>query len=103
MSNFLKRISNIKMTKIAKNKKIDYSNVIRGKAKKEDIDFFEKEIKKKIISSLLYENLSEDELKALNNIKILLEVKTKENEIFYTIDQKDINDIMLLYKVFIGD
>lgn len=103
MSNFLKRISKIKMTKIAKEKKLDYSNILNNKAKKEDIDFFEKEIKKKIIASLLYENLSEDEKKSLNEIKNLLTIKSKENDIFYTIDQKDINDIMLLYKIFVGE
>ena len=100
MANFIKDMSKIKMCKMAKKYKLDYSNILKNKAKKEDIEFFDKEVKKKLFSILLYENLQEDDKKAINNIKILLDTKSKESEVFYTIDQKDMNDIMLLYKIF---
>lgn len=102
MSNFIKNISGIKLTNIAREYKLDYSNIIKETAKKEDIIFFDNEIKKKIIALFLSEYLNEDEKNAINNLKALLSVKIKENDIYYTIDQKDINDILILLKLIEG-
>ena len=102
MANFIKNISKIKMTKIAKEYKLDYSNILKEKAKKEDIIFFDNEIKKKIIALLLYDYLTDAEKNAITNIDTLLKTKILENDLQYTIDQKDINDIYLIIKILEG-
>lgn len=99
MDDFLKRFSKIKMTNIAKEHKLDYSNIIQKRAKKEDINFLEKEVKKKTLSILLYENLNQDELNALSELKSFIENRN-QTDIYYTCDQKDINNIYILYKIF---
>ena len=100
MANFINKISKIKITKIAKENSVDYSNAIKGTAKKEDNEKVEKEVKKKIFSILLYENLSSKEKDAVRELKeTLKEVKTSEG-IFYTIDEKDIINIYSIISLF---
>ena len=100
MSNFIKDIANIKLTKIARDKKLDYSNIIKEKAKKEDIETFEKEIKKEILVSLLKENLSEIEKSSIEEIKKILYYDNMQNDNTYYIDQIGFNAIYVLYKIF---
>ena len=100
MSNFIKDIANIKLTKIAKDKKLDYSNIIKQKAKKEDIETFEKEIKKEILVSLLKENLNEIEKNSLEEIKKIIYYDNIQDDNYYYIDQIGFNAIYVLYKIF---
>lgn len=99
MSNFIKDISNIKLTKIAKENMLDYSNIRKEKAKKEDIEKFEKELKKKILISLIKENLNPIEHIALLDIRDFLNYSQDDRGI-YTIDQNVVNSIYILYKLF---
>ena len=104
MSNFIKDIANIKLTKIAKDKKLDYSNIIKEKAKKEDIEIFEKELKKELLIALVKENLSTVEKNALEEIKsfITYDVYTSKElyDSTYVVDQTTYNAIYILYKIF---
>ena len=100
MSNFIKDIANIKLTKIARDKKLDYSNIIKEKAKKEDIETFEKEIKKEILVSLLKENLSEIEKSSIKEIEKIIYYDDRQNDSGYYIDQIGFNAIYVLYKIF---
>lgn len=100
MHSFIENLSKIKMTKIAKLNKLEYTNIKTRKAKKDDIDFFEKEIKKRIIALFLIENLNEKEKSSIINLSILIKQKLKENDILFTIDQRDVIDIYNLLKIF---
>lgn len=100
MRSFIENLSKIKMTKIAKLNKLEYTNIKTRKAKKEDIDFFEKEIKKRLIALFLLENLNEKEKSSIINLSILLKDKIKNNDTLYTIDERDVIDIYNLLKIF---
>lgn len=100
MFNFIEKLSKIKMTKIAKENKLVYTNIKNKKAKKEDVDFFEKEIKKQILTLFLIENLNEKEKSSIINLSILIKQKIKENDVLFTIDQRDVIDIYNLLKIF---
>lgn len=100
MFNFIEKLSKIKMTKIAKENKLVYTNIKSKKAKKEDVEFFEKEIKKQIITLFLIENLNEKEKSSIINLSILIKQKLKENDVLFTIDQRDVIDIYNLLKIF---
>lgn len=102
MANFIKDIANIKLTKIAKDNKLDYSNIIKQKAKKEDIKKFEKELKKELLIALVKENLSEDEKIALLDIKDFLS-NTMMYDNVYTCDQNTMNSIYIIYKMLESD
>ncbi len=61
MDKFINNLAKIKMSKIAKENNLDYGNIIRGKAKKEDIEYFNKLIKRKILTMFLYDLITEEE------------------------------------------
>lgn len=99
MSNFIKDIANIKLTKIAKENNVDYSNIYNDRAKKEDTEKFEKSLRKEILISLVKENLSPIEQVSLLDIRDFLNYATKEDGV-YTIDQTVVNSIYVIYKLF---
>lgn len=100
MRSFIENLSKIKMTKIAKSNKLEYTNIKTRKAKKEDIEYFEKEIKKRLIALFLLENLNEKEKSSIINLSILIKEKLKENDTLYTIDTRDVIDIYNLLRIF---
>lgn len=98
---FIKLFSKIKPSIIAKEIKIDYSNVLNGKAKTEKIELLDKELKKKIFGALIYENLLPREKEALKEIHDLLgSYKSDVNNAFYTIDSIDVINIKILINIF---
>lgn len=99
MSNFIKDIANIKMKKIAKVYNLDYSNIYNQKAKKEDIETFEKALKKEILIALIKETLTPVERISLTEIRDFLNYATKDDGV-YTIDQNIVNSMYVLYKIF---
>lgn len=95
MINFLKNFSSIKPSIIAKENKIDYSNVKRGIAKDSKISLMYNEIKKKIFTILLIEVLSDEEINALKDINSEI-LERKE----FVLDSLDLNNIYIVYKIF---
>ena len=93
--NFLKNFSKIKPSIIARENKIDYSNVKRGLAKDSKINLMYKEIKKKIFTILLIEVLSDEEINAIKDVRDEI-IERKE----YVLDSMDLNNIYIVYKIF---
>ena len=100
MGNFIKDIAKIKLTQIARKNKLDYSNIIKEKAKKEDIEKFEKELKKEILISLVKENLNDIEKVSFLELRDFFNNAFSDYHDYYTIDQSTLNSIYILYKIF---
>ena len=95
MINFIQNFAKIKPSLIAKDRNYDYGNIKNGVAKTSKIQDLTREIKKKIFTIFLIENLTDEEILAIQDIsKDILQT----NE--YVLDSKDINNIYLVYKIF---
>ena len=57
---------------IAKEYSMDYSNIMSGKARKQDIELFNNIIKRKILSMFLYELLTDDEKESISEMNSLI-------------------------------
>lgn len=100
MLSFLKNFSKIKPSLIAKEKNVDYSNIIKGTSSNYNINEITKEVKKKLLVCFLLENLSEEEKNAFYCLKKEFKTLIDENQDLYIIDQNTINDIYIIIKIF---
>jgi len=96
---FLKNFAKIKPSIIAKEKKIDYANVIQNKGKESNIKRIEKEVKKRLAVINLVENLDDFELKSIKNLYTQI-IKINKDFGIYEFSEIDFVYIKCVYDIF---
>lgn len=105
MVDFIKNFAKIKASNIAKQNKIDYSNVKKATSRESKIELLYREIRKRIFAILLLENLTEQEKNAINDLyELILDIKKDcekdTQKVIITIDFKDVENIYCLLEIF---
>ena len=100
MKEFIRNFAKIKATKIAKENSLDYSNIKKGTSTSSKVEELYKEIRKRIFTILLLENLSEEEKESIKNLERFLLNVNKNNSAVITIDYNDVRDFYKIYKIF---
>lgn len=99
---FLKNFAKIKPSIIAKENKIDYSNVIQNKGKESNLKRIEKEVKKRLAIINLIENLDETEIESIRNLNLEIIDKYKEGDFINSFDIQYIYNVYKIFKEFIN-